>query len=122
MICNRCRQEGHWSKDCQNEIVCRECGQRGHKQEECPRDLRSDIEDVAGSVEKRSDTIIGLNNTEIKPPATSNVEAIADNADVDREPFSSSDEGEGEKATLVTKETTPPVKNKVGSSLDESDG
>lgn len=34
--CKKCKQEGHLSHECENEIVCDGCGNEGHRRNECP--------------------------------------------------------------------------------------
>ncbi|CAG2207041.1 unnamed protein product [Mytilus edulis] len=36
LVCNKCLQNGHRFRDCQNDWVCKQCKLPGHKQADCP--------------------------------------------------------------------------------------
>ncbi|CAG2219685.1 CNBP [Mytilus edulis] len=36
LVCNKCFQNGHRFRDCQNDWVCKQCKLPGHKQADCP--------------------------------------------------------------------------------------
>ncbi|CAG2247625.1 CNBP [Mytilus edulis] len=36
LVCNKCYQNGHKFRDCQNDWVCKQCKLPGHKQADCP--------------------------------------------------------------------------------------
>ncbi|KAJ7733858.1 hypothetical protein DFH07DRAFT_845209 [Mycena maculata] len=36
MVCENCRTEGHWTKDCKEPLVCAACGVEGHLRKDCP--------------------------------------------------------------------------------------
>ena len=56
-ICSNCKQEGHTSSDCDNEIVCDGCGNEGHRRDVCP--LFTD--DVQGTdVDEEDDDDMGV--------------------------------------------------------------